>query len=287
MEVVIASSAVDAGISCWELRSGAERHQYRSCSSAPHGLLSVSGRFSFLAASQLRDAPSATSAPIFFWSWDKPQVEVRSFPAEPIGPLISNAEGTYIIGGGLSGSIYLWEVFTGKLLKKWHAHYRSVNCLTLSKDDEPLLISGSEDGSVKVWSLIILYAISTCLDFGSGGRASVGRVITVEKLFYFHKPNPSEFGSSSSSPATPLEGSSGRSHTASASSTWMHTQVCTPLSLEKPLHCSRPSSRAFLSLYRERLHLHEHSVGAPCGDHGGRAKWMAVTKTAGGYRNRR
>ncbi|XP_074561760.1 protein ROOT INITIATION DEFECTIVE 3-like [Curcuma longa] len=157
MEVVIASSAVDAGIGCWELRSGAERHHYRLCSSAPHGLLSVSGRFRFLAASQLRDAPSATSAPIFFWSWDKPQVEVRSFPAEPIGPLISNAEGTYIIGGGSSGSIYLWEVFTGKLLKKWHAHYRSVNCLTLSKDDESLLISGSEDGSVKVWSLIMLF----------------------------------------------------------------------------------------------------------------------------------
>ncbi|XP_042373621.1 protein ROOT INITIATION DEFECTIVE 3-like [Zingiber officinale] len=157
MEVVIASSAVDAGIGCWELHSGAERHQYRSCSSAPHGLLSVSGRFVFLAASQLRDAPSATSAPIFFWSWDKPQVEVRSFPAEPIGPLISNAEGTYIIGGGSSGSIYLWEVFTGKLLKKWHAHYRSVNCLTLAKDDESLLISGSEDGSVKVWSLIMLF----------------------------------------------------------------------------------------------------------------------------------
>ncbi|XP_074578925.1 protein ROOT INITIATION DEFECTIVE 3-like [Curcuma longa] len=157
MEVVIVSSAVDVGIRCWELHSGVERHQYRSCSSAPHGLLFVSGPFLFLAASQLPDAPSATSAPIFFWSWDKPQVEVRSFPAESIGPLISNAEGIYIIGGGSSGSIYLWEVFTGKLLKKWHAHYRSVNCLTLLKDDESLLISGSEDGSIKVWSLIMLF----------------------------------------------------------------------------------------------------------------------------------
>ncbi|XP_065036490.1 protein ROOT INITIATION DEFECTIVE 3-like isoform X2 [Musa acuminata AAA Group] len=156
MEVVIASSPVDVGIGCWDLRSGSEQLRYRSCSSAPHGLLSIAGRF--LASSQLRDSPSSASCPIFFWSWDKPQVEVRSFPAEPIGPLVSNSEGTYIMGGGPSGIIYLWEVASGKLLTRWHAHYRSVTCLTLSKD-ESLLISGSEDGSVRVWSLMMLLLV--------------------------------------------------------------------------------------------------------------------------------
>ncbi|XP_065018879.1 protein ROOT INITIATION DEFECTIVE 3-like [Musa acuminata AAA Group] len=147
MEVVIASSPVDVGFGCWDLRSGFEQLRYRSCSSAPHGLLSIAGRF--LASSQLRDSPSSASCPIFFWSWDKPQVEVRSFPVESIGPLVSNSEGTYVMGGGPSGIIYQWEVASGKLLTWWHAHYRSVTCLTLSKD-ESLLISGSEDGSVRV-----------------------------------------------------------------------------------------------------------------------------------------
>ncbi|CAL9130290.1 unnamed protein product [Musa acuminata var. zebrina] len=112
MEVVIASSPVDVGIGCWDLRSGSEQLRYRSCSSAPHGLLSIAGRF--LASSQLRDSPSSASCPIFFWSWDK---VIRSFPAEPIGPLVSNSEGTYIMGGGPSGIIYQWEVASGKLLK--------------------------------------------------------------------------------------------------------------------------------------------------------------------------
>lgn len=40
----------------------------------------------------------------------QPQVEVKSFPAEPILPLAANSEGTYIVGGGVSGEIYLWEV---------------------------------------------------------------------------------------------------------------------------------------------------------------------------------
>ncbi|XP_020265847.1 protein ROOT INITIATION DEFECTIVE 3 isoform X1 [Asparagus officinalis] len=154
MELLVASSSVDSTIGSWDLRSGSEQLRYRSSASPPHGLLSVSRRF--LASSQIRDSPKSSSSQILFWSWDKPQIEVRSFPAEPIGPIVSNSDGAYIVGGGSSGSIYLWEVASGKLLNKWHAHYRSVTCLTLS-DDESLLISGSEDGCVRVWSLLMMF----------------------------------------------------------------------------------------------------------------------------------
>lgn len=43
------------------------------------------------------------------WTW-QPQVEVKSFPAEAINPLIANSDGTYLVGGSVSGYIYLWEV---------------------------------------------------------------------------------------------------------------------------------------------------------------------------------
>uniref|UniRef100_A0A5B7BLE7 Uncharacterized protein n=1 Tax=Davidia involucrata TaxID=16924 RepID=A0A5B7BLE7_DAVIN len=152
-ELVIASSHTDAGIGCWELHSGAEHLRYRSCASPPHGLVCVGGRF--LASSQLRDS-SSSSGSVLYWSWNKPQVEVKSFPAEPIYPLVSNSDGTYIAGGGVSGDIYFWEVATGRLLKKWHAHYRAVTCLVYC-DDQSLLISGAEDGCVRVWSLIMIF----------------------------------------------------------------------------------------------------------------------------------
>ncbi|KAF9611409.1 hypothetical protein IFM89_032078 [Coptis chinensis] len=156
MELVIASSSVDSGgISCFDLQTGAEQSRFKSCSSPSHGLLSIGGRF--LASSQLRDS-SASSGSILYWSWNKLQAEVRSFPAEPISPLVSNREGTYIIGGGSRGDIYYWDVASGRLLNKWHAHYRAVTCLVLS-DDESLLISGSEDGSVRVWSLYKLFNV--------------------------------------------------------------------------------------------------------------------------------
>lgn len=153
MELVIASSSVDAGISCWDLHSGAEQPRYRSCASTSHGLISVGQ--SFLASSQVRDS-SSSSGSILYWFWDKQRVEVRSFPAEQIQSLVSDSEGTYIIGGGLSGDIYLWEVASGRLLKKWHGHFKAVTCLVFP-DDESLLISGSEDGAVKVWSLFKIF----------------------------------------------------------------------------------------------------------------------------------
>ncbi|XP_076928488.1 protein ROOT INITIATION DEFECTIVE 3-like [Bidens hawaiensis] len=150
-EVVIASSSsLEGGIGCWELRSGAEHLRYRACASPPHGLVSVAGRF--LASSQIHHS----SGSVLFWSWNKPQVEVKSFPSEAIIPLACNSDGTYIVGGGLSGDIYFWEVATGRLLKKWHAHYRAVTCLLFSMD-QSLLISAAEDGSVRVWSLFMIF----------------------------------------------------------------------------------------------------------------------------------
>uniref|UniRef100_A0A0D3ARI3 Uncharacterized protein n=2 Tax=Brassica oleracea TaxID=3712 RepID=A0A0D3ARI3_BRAOL len=63
--------------------------------------------------------------------------------------LEANMEGTYIVGGGASGDIFLWEVSSGKLLKKWHGHYQSVTCLLFSTDDS-LLVSGSKDGCLMI-----------------------------------------------------------------------------------------------------------------------------------------
>ncbi|KAL2938262.1 Protein ROOT INITIATION DEFECTIVE 3 [Bienertia sinuspersici] len=152
-EVIMASSSIDGGVGCWEIKTGKEKLHYKSCLSPPHSLISVGNRF--FASSQLRH--SSSSGSILYWSWHKPQPEVKSFPPEPIKPLVSNREGSYIIGGGASGNIYLWEVFTGRLLKKWYAHNGAVSCLSLS-DDESLLISGAEDGGVKVWSLFMMFS---------------------------------------------------------------------------------------------------------------------------------
>ncbi|GJN27504.1 hypothetical protein PR202_gb15534 [Eleusine coracana subsp. coracana] len=149
-KLVLAASSADAGVAAWDLRTGAEDIRLRPCASRPRALASVGDRF--LAAAQA-PPPGGNSGTIHFYHWDKPQVAVKSFPAEPIHVLIADPEGTYLIGGGGKGNIYLWEVASGELLYTWHAHYRTVRCLALY---DYLLVSGSEDGSIRVWDLITM-----------------------------------------------------------------------------------------------------------------------------------
>ncbi|CAD6265671.1 unnamed protein product [Miscanthus lutarioriparius] len=147
-QLVLAASSADAGVAAWDLRTGAEDIRLRPCASGPRSLASVADRF--LASAQALPA-GGNSGIIHFYYLDKPQVAVKSFPAEPIRALIADQEGSYLIGGGSNGNMFLWEVSSGELLHTWHAHYRAVRCLALY---DYLLVSGSEDGSIKVWDLI-------------------------------------------------------------------------------------------------------------------------------------
>ncbi|KAF3443545.1 hypothetical protein FNV43_RR13231 [Rhamnella rubrinervis] len=150
MEVVVASSSVDAGIGCWNLQTGAELLRYKTCASPPHGLVCVGQRF--IASSQLRDS-SASSGSVLYWSWSKPQVEVKSFPAEQIKPLAANHEGTYIVGGGSSG---IFDDYTRNQASSPYVHSFSEHTLSVTDvvvgygGGNAIIVSASEDRTCKV-----------------------------------------------------------------------------------------------------------------------------------------
>ena len=52
------------------------------------------------------------------------QVHQRSFAVEPLTAVAATADGLYCAAGGVSGSIYVWEVSSGRLLRSWPAHYK-------------------------------------------------------------------------------------------------------------------------------------------------------------------
>uniref|UniRef100_A0A0E0EAD2 Uncharacterized protein n=1 Tax=Oryza meridionalis TaxID=40149 RepID=A0A0E0EAD2_9ORYZ len=149
-QLVLAVSSTDAGVAAWDLRTGAEAIRHRTCASRPGALTVVAGRF--LAASQ---APAGNSAPIHYYHWDKPQVAVKSFPVEPIRALIADPEGSYLIGGGISGDIFFWEQ---SRLEAKTQHIYSFNQHTLPVTDVAcchgaIAVSSSEDRTCKIWSL--------------------------------------------------------------------------------------------------------------------------------------
>ena len=57
-------------------------------------------------------------------SFLQPQPEFKSYPVEPVGPLACTGDGSYIVGGGVSGRIYIWEVISRSVFRKYSSdHY--------------------------------------------------------------------------------------------------------------------------------------------------------------------
>ncbi|KAI3983693.1 hypothetical protein MKX01_001097 [Papaver californicum] len=157
--VVCSDKSLGAGITIWDMETGDHLLHIPTCASPTHGFLCL--RNQFLVASQIHKHGSLGGGAIFIWPLNKPQTPVRRYPIEAIGPLRCTEDGLYLAGGAPSGNAYVWEVLSGRMLKSWRAHYKSVNCIAFTADNS-LLISGSDDGSICIWSLISLLDLEDC-----------------------------------------------------------------------------------------------------------------------------
>lgn len=91
---------------------------------------------------------SSSSPPILHWKSRLPEADLTA------GLLVSPC-GYYVVGGGYSGSCFVWSSIGGYLLRTFKAHYRSVTCLSWS-DCGRYLVTGGADGIVHMFSLIDL-----------------------------------------------------------------------------------------------------------------------------------
>ncbi|KAI3896962.1 hypothetical protein MKX03_026721 [Papaver bracteatum] len=157
--VVCSDKSLGAGITIWDMESGDHLLHIPTCASPSHGFLCL--RNQFLVASQIHKHGSFGGGAIFIWPLNKPQAPVRSYPIEAVGPLSCTEDGLYLAGGAHSGNAYVWEVLSGRMLRSWRAHHKSVNCIVLTADSS-LLISGSDDGSICIWSMISLLDVADC-----------------------------------------------------------------------------------------------------------------------------
>ncbi|TQD79523.1 hypothetical protein C1H46_034883 [Malus baccata] len=98
-----------------------------------------------------RTVPRLLSAPLAFclrWLCP-PQVDVKSFPDALINPLAANSEGMYIVVGGSSGNIYLWEVWSvgrGRLFRNI-VFPTIIDAIALNPGDNVFFASG-RDGKI-------------------------------------------------------------------------------------------------------------------------------------------
>ena len=108
---------------------------------------------------------SASLPPVMHWKCRLPEAQMTA-------GLVVSPDGHYIVGGSVTGTIYVWSSIGGALLKSVKAHYRSVAVLSWS-DCGRHLITGGTDGMVHVFSLLDLVEVE--------GRSSVQPIRTWTK----------------------------------------------------------------------------------------------------------
>lgn len=120
------------------------------------GITTISGLSSYSGLGGSGDYIVATQTKkpqINIWQWGKPNVHMQCHVQEITTTITSDINGFYICGGTKGGRIFLWEVSSGNLILSWQAHFKAVTVMSFTPCGN-FLISGSEDGMVRVWDII-------------------------------------------------------------------------------------------------------------------------------------
>jgi WD40 repeat protein len=102
----------------------------------------------------------------------------KSVLPEPLTCIAASHSSLYILGGGLSGRCYLWDV-TGKLLKMFDSHFQQVTRCVFSINDKFLVTSGRD-------SVINIY---DCCDFTKVSLSGHSLAVTDLYIGYTVPPN--------------------------------------------------------------------------------------------------
>jgi WD40 repeat protein len=63
-------------------------------------------------------------------------------------------DGLHVLSGGDDESLYLWEIETGRLLRRFEGHLGSLLCVAVSPDGRWAL-TGSDDQTLRRWQITI------------------------------------------------------------------------------------------------------------------------------------
>jgi RNA polymerase sigma factor (sigma-70 family) len=164
----LAAGGEDNTIRLWDVATGREvappgghRDGLRAAALSPDGRLLVSAG----GDSTVRVWDTATGREVRRWQGAPHRHEVasvqdpltrevnRQFEVHPWVVCLSlSPDGRVAAGGGSDGTIYFWEVASGREIRRWRGHRQKVLTATFAPGGK-VLASGSEDGTVRFWDL--------------------------------------------------------------------------------------------------------------------------------------
>ena len=131
-------------------------YQPRASLSIPAQPACVAANGGVVVASMAKDA-SIAGGPL-----GKNAPQLNSRVPEKLSSIAVTPDGLWLIGGGAaSGRLYLWELWSGRLARRWEGHFRGVTALAVDERGEHV-ISGGGDGLVRPWCLAIACDSERC-----------------------------------------------------------------------------------------------------------------------------
>eukprot|EP00298_Acanthocystis_sp_HF-20_P006623 c16420_g1_i1.p1 GENE.c16420_g1_i1~~c16420_g1_i1.p1 ORF type:complete len:427 (+),score=156.08 c16420_g1_i1:15-1295(+) len=143
--MIVAACAQTESICVLDIHTGTVHQTFKSAGEAPLGGLSCVG-LDYLVATQVQKSS------IFSFQWHKDQPIQRSIPPEKLGAIKGTIDGYYVVGGGESGHMYIWETAQGNLIRAFRGHFRGVTTIAFC-DDQLRFVSGGSDGVIHLWHL--------------------------------------------------------------------------------------------------------------------------------------
>lgn len=151
---MLAASSDDQGIFATDLHSGALITTFEESAIQSHTFGTIGNSAQHIFAVQ------AKKALFHVWGWGDKKPCYRASMPEKMTAMAFTGDAAMCFAGSVSGSIYVWQMGTGSLLRCWPAHFREVTQLLVSQD-ESYLVTASADASVHVYNLADIFSEAT------------------------------------------------------------------------------------------------------------------------------
>jgi pre-rRNA-processing protein IPI3 len=147
-QICFATSSTDSSIYAWNLYTGTLLKTYKTntCNKNCSSLLKKSASKCAIISCQ-----SDTSI-VNAWSLSKEVIGSKSILNQKFSSFNSSCDGNFLAAGTVQGSLMIWDAESGELLVNFNAHFSSIRVIRFTLDSLHV-VSGSDDGSVSVWSL--------------------------------------------------------------------------------------------------------------------------------------